>query len=381
MQTIEVLDSDLVPFIELIFKAKKTPHIKGRPGSGKSKQIEAYARKMNEKYAAEGGYGFFLLDMSKANVADILGFLMPEDQTIIDANGNSVVIKAGRYTYPYWAYDLFTGRPAHTYKYGVIVLEEWAQGDPEVKRTSAPLIYDRRVGLYHFPDFDVIMLGNTGKDRSGETREYDFIINRTVQATLKPTLANFLVVAQELGMTPLTMAFAKRNEQDLFYGETPKEQGPHLTQRSLHALDDIIKAAMAEGRDLDDPLVSVAAAGAVGFAAAQIYMAFVKARHEIPTISEVLRNPTGCRIPDKLDVLTFLVFDLAAKTTKDNITAIAQYVARLSTDMGVSYFNAATARDEGLIFTREFSQFSQKNITLMSAAALRKATMQRAALN
>jgi hypothetical protein len=378
MQAIEILDSDLIPFVEMIFKAKKTPHIKGRPGSGKSKQIEAYARRMNKKYADDGGYGFFVLDLSKANIADFNGFLMPEKETVIDHAGNPVEIMAGKYTMPFFCYDLFTGRPIQSFKRGCIVLEEWAQGEGEVKRACAPLIYDRRIGLWQFPDFDVIMLGNTGKDRSGETKEYDFIINRTVEVTLKPTLANFLVVATELGMTPITMAFAKRNEMDLFYGEKPKEQGPHLTQRSLHALDDIIKVAMAD-RSLDDPLISIAASATIGFGHGQIYMALIKARNEIPTISEVLANPLGCRIPEKLDMLTFLVFDLASKAKRENMPQLAQYINRLSTDMGASFFNAVTQRDEQLVFTREFSQFSQKNITLMSAAALRKATMQRGA--
>src|SRR4029077_4384809 len=281
--------------------------------SGKSKQIEAYAHRMNEKYKDDGGYGFFLLDLSKANIADFNGFLMPEKETVIDHAGNPVEIMAGKYTMPFFCYDLFTGRPIQSFKRGIIVLEEWAQGEGEVKRACAPLIYDRRIGLWQFPDFDVVMLGNTGKDRSGETREYDFIINRTVEVTLRPTLANFLVVATELGMTPITMAFAKRNETDLFYGDKPKEQGPFLTQRSLHALDDIIKAAIADGRSLDDPLLDVAAAATIGFGMGQVYMAFVKARAEIPTVSEVVRDPAGCRIPEKLDMLTFLVFDLATK--------------------------------------------------------------------
>jgi len=372
MHTMQIQDTDFFAFVKMIFKARRTPYIKGPPGSGKSAMTEALARELNEFYKDEGGYGYFEIDMSKANIADWQGFLMPEDETIIDADGQEVKIKAGKYTYPYWAYDKFTGRPMHTFKRGVIVFEEWAQGEPEVKRAGASMIYGRRMGLYHFPDFDCILLGNRDIDRAGATKEYDHIINRLTIAEMKPTLKNFLIVASDFGMTPITMAFAARNTDKVFAAVAPKEQGAYMTQRSLHALDDIVKAGMSEGRDLDDPIMLIAAAGTVGMEGATDYMAFAKARHEIPTVSEVVRNPSGCRIPHKLDLMTFLVYDLASKTDRANIAAVAEYIARLQSDMASTYFDALTRRDKSMINTREFIAYSKANLSLTAAVAMRQ---------
>src|SRR6186713_3631346 len=125
----KILAHDLHLFLDLMFAGRAVAKIESAPGAGKSKQIEAYARKMNKKYADDGGYGLFVLDMSKANLADLLGYLLTREVTDTDANGNPVAVTQGRYSYPYWLYDWFTGTPAYKFKRGLIVLEEWGQGE------------------------------------------------------------------------------------------------------------------------------------------------------------------------------------------------------------------------------------------------------------
>ena len=372
MQLSQIQDTDFGSFLTMIFRARRTPYIKGPPGSGKSAMAEAYARRMNELYAADGGYGYFEIDMSKANIADWAGFMMPKPEIIIDADGQPIEIMAGKYTYPYWAYDKFTGRPLHSFKRGMVVFEEWAQGDTEVKRASSSFLHGRRMGLWHFPEMDCVLLGNRDIDRAGTTKEYDHIINRLTIVEMKPTLQNFLVVANELGMTPITMAFAARNTKDVFDAGIPKEQGPYLTQRSLHAMDDIIKAAIAEGSDLEDVLVLTAANGTIGMAGATAYMAFVKARHEIPTVSQVVNDPMGTKTDMRLDLLTFLIYDLASKVDRSNIGPIAAYIMRLQSDMSSTFFDAATRRDPSLVMTKEFTTYSKANVTLNTAAVMRR---------
>jgi hypothetical protein len=364
MKLMKILDYDLESFLNLIFRAKRTPYIKGPPGSGKTQKLKRYAREQGPDY------GYFEIDMSKANIADWGGFLMPEKETIVDADGQPVEIMAGKYTYPDWAYDKFTGRPLHSFKRGCIVFEEWAQGDVEVKKAASPMLLGRELGRWSFPEFDCCLLGNRDSDRAGATKEYDHIINRLTIVEMQPTLKNFLVVASELGMTPITMAFAARRTDQVFNAGIPKEQGPYLTQRSLHALDDIIKSALAEGRDLEDPLLLTAAVGTIGMGDSSDYMAFVKARHEIPTVSQVVADPHHCPVPARLDLVTFLIYDLASKVDRSNIAEIAAYIMRLQSDMSSTFFDAATRRDPTLVSTKEFITYAKANLGLMSAAVV-----------
>jgi len=370
----KILAHDLHLFLDLMFAGRAVAKIESAPGAGKSKQIEAYARKMNKKYADDGGYGLFVLDMSKANLADLLGYLLTREVTDTDANGNPVAVTQGRYSYPYWLYDWFTGTPAYKFKRGLIVLEEWGQGEGEVKRACAPLIYDRRLGEWRFPDFDMVVLSNRAQDRSGVTKEYDLIINRWNEVELQPTLEGFLEASHELGMLPLTQAFAARNEKELFHEiRVPEVQGPWMTQRSLHKMDDIVQAALAKGMQFGDKLLLAAISGGVGPDNANRYIAFADARTKIPAVSAIIADPDGVPIPAELDVLSFLVFDLAAKTKHENVEKIFQYVRRMKSDMAVTYFHAACTRDDTLVGTKQFSAFAMDNLGVLTAVAARKA--------
>jgi hypothetical protein len=368
----KLLAEDLHDFMDIVFAGKATLKVNGEPGAGKSKQAEAYARRQAIKYGEDGGYGLFIFDLSCTNLADLMGYLMPT--TITDTvQGVSQEVLAARYTYPYWAYDYTTKLPAYKFKRGLIILEEWGQGDPEVKRACAPLINDGRLGMWRFEGFDIIVLSNRAEDRSGVTKEYDFTINRWVEVDLIATLNGFLAAGGDLGMTPLTLAYASRRTDRLFQAKVPEKQGPWMTQRSLHRFDDIIKASALKGIGLDHPLMLNVAVGAIGEADAYDYMAFAEARSKIPTISTIVADPEGAPIPTELDVLMFLVFDLASKTKRDNVAPIFKYVSRLKSDMGCTYFHAATRRDDTLVSTKEFSQFAIDNLTLLSAVAGRKA--------
>jgi len=368
----KILAEDMHALMATCFAGDLTLKLTSEPGAGKSKQAEAYARMMNERHKDDGGYGCFIFDLSSGNFNDFMGYLMPKEITDKDWQGQSQEVLAAKYTYPYWAYDIFTGKPAYQFKRGLIILEEWGQGELDVKKPCAPLINDKRLGLWRFDGFDIIVLSNRDIDRSGVTPEFDNIINRWCEAELVATLKGFLVAGAKLGMTPLTLAFAARNEKDLFQGKVPEKQGPWLTQRSLHKFDNVIRANAKRGVDITDPLMQVIAAGTIGPGAAGIYMAFAEARSKIPTVAAIVADPANAPVPSELDVLMFLVFDLASKTTRANITAIAGYIRRLSSGMQVTYFNACTQRDETLVSTQEFSEFAVKNITLLSTVAARR---------
>ena len=73
----KILAENFHEFMKMCFAAGATVKAESEPGAGKSKKVEAYARAMNEKYKDDGGYGLFVFDMSKANIADLIGYLMP----------------------------------------------------------------------------------------------------------------------------------------------------------------------------------------------------------------------------------------------------------------------------------------------------------------
>lgn len=376
----KILAENMHKLMDAVFAAGVALKLTSEPGAGKSKQAEAYARRMAKKYATDGGYGLFIFDFSSGNFNDFLGYLMPKEITDTDVNGTSQEVLAAKYTYPHWAYCAITGLPAYKFKRGLIILEEWGQGELDLKKAGAPLINDGRVGLWRFParqigsdeGFDIVILSNRPEDRAGVTREFDHLINRWCEAELVATLNGFLVAGALLGMTPLTLAFAARNEKILFQGKVPEEQGPWMTQRSLERFDKVIRAN--PHLDITDPLMDVIGVGLIGKGAHDVYKAFAHARTRIPPVSAIVADPDNAPVPSEMDVMMFLVFDLASKTTRANISPISTYVKRLSSAMQVTYFDACCRKDETLASTEEFSAYAINNITLLSVVAARTAT-------
>lgn len=348
--------------LEINFAAGLPVMLKGASGIGKTEMAMDYAE-------AQGpDYGFFEMNLATASLPDIIGLQMPIKENYVDAEGQPMEITVSKFAYPYFMRDKRTGRPAFTYSRGMIVLEEYGQATGDVKRACAPIIREKRNGEYLFPaQTDVLLLSNRPEDRSGVSKDFDFLINRRNELTVNASLDAWLVWAHAKGITTMSMAFASRNEDKVFANKAPEKQGPWLTPRSLASGDAFLVEAQKRGLGLDDTLVRNNLNGIIGEGYAHVYIAFAKVRDSLPTFKEILDNPTGTRVPDGPDQMMFLAFDLAAKAKRENIKQIVAYIKRMPTDMSVAFYRAATQRDRTLVSTTEFGNWAVENLTLLSA--------------
>lgn len=346
----------------LNFSAGLPVLVRGASGVGKTE--------MGMQYAEEQGpdYGVFELNAATANLPDIMGVLMPGKETWPDADGSIREITTGRYAYPYFMRDKRSGLPAFCFKRGLVIIEEYGQATGDVKRALASLIWEKRVGEWRFPaDCDVLLLSNRVEDRSGVSKDFDFIINRRVELDVKADLDGWLVWAHDHGISNTSLAYAHRNEVKVFHNKAPEKQGAWLTPRSLVSVDRQVAAALKLGYKLDDMFLWENIAGAVGQGIATEYVAFAKIRDTLPTISSIIADPTGAKLPPQMDQQIFLVFDLASKATKDNIVPIIQYINRMPSDFAIAFYRSAMQRDSALRSTKAFGDWACQNVSLLSA--------------
>lgn len=348
--------------MEMLFEAGITVIIKSKPGQGKTSMLK--------QYAADQGpdHGLFELNGSLANVPDFMGWFYRTQEQYVDYDGNDVTLDTGRYTTPYFLFDKFSGRPACQFRRGTIVIEEYGQTDLDLKKALGQTTLEKRVGQHPLPaGFNIVLLSNYDTDRSAVGRDYDFLINRRAELHMHNTIDNWLVFAHAKGMLNMSMAFASIENHKVFEGETPKDQGPFLTPRSMELLDDFMKVVVNAKADIsEDPLVRITASGIVGSGAAHQYIAFAGLRSKIPSIAQIIKDPDGTRVPDKTDQQMFLVFNMADKADKDNIKQLVRYMARLLPDMAVAFYRNALMRDRSLMQCREFGDWAVANKTLLS---------------
>jgi hypothetical protein len=350
--------------MELLFKAGIPVERRGASGIGKSDDATDYAEKQGPDY------GLFELNAATANLPDVLGLQMPQNETHVNAAGEPINIIAGRFSYPYFMRDKRTGRPAMCFNRGMFLIEEYGQANPDVKRGLAQLIWNRRNGEYLFPEkTDVLILSNRPEDRSGVTKDFDFLINRRAVLDVRASLDPWLVWAHDHGVSNVALAFGSRNEDLVFSNKAPEKQGPWLTPRSLVSADKFVCEAEDAGMPLDHPIVRQTVAGIMGEGNAHQYIAFAKIRHSIPSLQAILSDPQGTDVPGQPDMQMFLVFDLASKATKQNLKPIITYLKRFPQDFAMAFYRSAMQRDEGLRSTKEFGDWAVDNAQLLSAIA------------
>lgn len=349
--------------LEINFAAGLTVMFRGASGIGKTELALAYAEEQGEDY------GLFELNCALASLPDVIGIMMPHKEKYIDADGSEQEITAAHFAYPYFMRDKRTGKPAFMFKRGMVVLEEYGQGQGDVKRALAGVMREKRAGEHLFPiQTDVLLLSNRVEDRSGVSKDYDFLINRRTELEVHADLEGWLIWAHGHDITNATMAYAARNTKLVFANKAPEKQGPWLTPRSLESADHFLKAAIAKGLDLDDPLVRVNLAGIIGEGYAHGYIAFAKIRDKLPSLQSILNDPQHAHLPkDELDQMMFLAFDLASKVKKETMKAIVTYVKRMPADFSFAFYRSSMKRDPALRSTKEFGDWAMENVGLLAA--------------
>lgn len=356
--------SDVLRSLEIAFEAGLPVKLDGAPGIGKTESALAYAERQGPDY------GLFELNCAVSSLPDVIGMPTMEKERFTVADGETTEIISARYAYPYFMRDKRTDLPAFLFKRGLIVLEEYGQAQADVKRALAPVMWEKRVGQHKFPDgCDVLILSNRPEDRSGVTKDFDFLINRRVELQLRAELDGWIVWAHTHNVSNMSMAYAARNEGKVFSNKAPEKQGPWLTPRSLVSADKWLAKAAKRGLGLDDDLVRINLGGLISDGTAHEYIAFAKLRDKLPSIDAIIADPTGVAVPREADRMMFLAFDLASKTKRENFKPIAIYMDRLPSDFSIAFYRSAVQRDTALRSTKEFGDWAVKNQQLLAAVS------------
>lgn len=355
--------TDCLASIAIHAESGNTLCIHGPSGIGKTS--------VTEQFVAAQGEPFFysVLNGATANLADTIGFMVPHKVDYSGPNGEKVTVPHGHFTYPFYFMDRRTHMPAFMFQRGVVVVEEWGQASPDVKRALATLVLEKRQGDHKLPkDFQIILLTNRTQDRSGVGKDFDFVINRRVDIEFKPELDPWVVWASDNGVDPLFIAFAARNPEIVFSGKHPEKQGPWCTPRSLVAASKTWQAMKHRNVDFDDDtsLVVQNLTGSLGGTALQL-MAFLKIGHQLPKLESIVKDPTGTHVPDQADAQMILTFELAHKATHENINALATYMKRLPKAFSVTFVKTATKRNQSLISTGAVKSWVIDNQQLLAA--------------
>lgn len=364
--------SDLRPAIVHNIEAGISTHLASPPGVGKSDFVEDLIKWLNKR-DGEGTWGFVTCFLATFSPTDLMGYMVPTK--IVNPDGSQAL--ASVFTTPSWMMTAPSekyphGRHINTYKRGIVFLDEWSQADGDTKKAAAQLKLKGEIGPHKLhKGISVISAGNRSSDRSGVTKEFDFVINREQRIDITPDLVSWQNWAIANNVTPLTIAFATSNPNIMFGDEVPKEQGPWTTPRSMCMADRLLQQYMSVngGEIPNDPALAEQLHGMMGPGAAQ-YLAHMKLAREMPKYDEIVRDPKGAKLPKAPDAQMLVCYSLAHQIKPKDATPVVEYIDRLDKEFAVTFATTACKKQPMLVAEDAFDKWARKNSSLMAAIAL-----------
>ncbi len=350
--------------------ARIATHLKSSPGRGKSDFVEALAAYLSKRDGFE--WGFTTAFLATYTPSDLLGYMVPTKVT----NPDGTQALASVFTTPPWMMTKPTaeyphGRHINTYKRGIVFLDEFGQADGDTKKSAAQLMLKGQVGPHRLHEGIGVIAASNGKgDRSGVTKDFDFLINRQDEINITDDFASWEAWAVSHGIMPLTISFAKQNPQIVFADGVPSEQGPWTTPRSLCMADHLlqIKAKRNGGEIPDDAATAEQIQGIMGAGAAQ-YFGFIKLEREMPRYEDIIKNPGGVKVPSKPDAQMLVCYSLAYQVKPKDAAAVVEYMERMPKEFAVTFATTACKKQPMLVAEAAFDKWARQNSSLMAAIA------------
>lgn len=357
--------ADLPEIITPYIEANEPVQIASAPGVGKSESLDQMVASFSERDGFE--WGLCKVFIAALSTVDMYGFLVPGEATYTDNSGRQHTTRISEFTMPPWMISV-DGKPMNSYRRGVVVFEEWDKGDPDTKKASAEPILNGALGRHRLhKGISRVVLVNRSEDRSGTTRNFDFIINRRGELTFQSSMQGWLKWAMTRNVDPIFTSFAERYPQVVFTNKVPDVQGPFVTPRSLVKVNNVLsKRRDAEGEIIIDDVSNEMALGYLGLAATAQLTAWLKVKTDTPDWDDIVKSPEAVEVPERADACLMSCHECAHRVDLRTVGQVVRYMRRMPKEFAMTFAQAAVHRLPRLIADREMIAWARENRSLLN---------------
>ena len=255
----------------------------------------------------------------------------------------------------------------------LVMLDEIAKAPQFIKNVLAPIVYERRVGAYHFVEGSVVFAGtNLSIEGLGDSIQAH-LKNRLIFVKMrKPTAEEWVQWATDAGVNATVIAFVhnetrvmasfldyekggnfegKNMSKDNGFVFNPKSvQDSYATPRSLVAAGDILDEGLGV---LDDATLEAALCGAVGATTAEAMASFIRFGKDICDYSRVIADPDKAPISSNPTAQLIQIFQFVSRVAdRKEAEAIVKYVWRMRAEIQSIFCNTvATSQSVNMFAT------------------------------
>lgn len=319
--------------------------VRSMPGMGKSEAINQVAAELSAEWEQE--VGIHTVFLSQIEPYDVGGIMMP-----VEVDGT---LHTKRSVSP------LLGKLAD-YPYGLLFLDEFAQANPDVQKTTGELLLKGLAGDTQLPITTlVIAASNRLHDRSGVTKTLAFIENRRMLVELRPDVDGWIDWALQNGVTPAAVTFAKQHPGIVFPDSVPDKPGPFCTPRSLTQLDRMLV-------EMPEALQPAVINGYLGEGAGAQFSAHMRMFGELADFEDVVEAPMKAKLPDRPDATYAMMQLVAFKVTQDTADPVFDYLMRMPKEFQISGIRTCLMRCRQIVGTPKFSKWVMENRDLILKA-------------
>lgn len=266
----------------------------------------------------------------------------------------------------------------------LVFLDEIAKAPQFIKNVLAPIMYERRVGNFHFVAGSVVVgATNMAIEGLGDSI-LPHLRTRLVKVRMRKSLEDWLLWAQDNDISPSVIAFVKMNPWVMdsfldyeaggkFAGKDLSKDNPlifnpkvvqdgYFSPRTGHAASDVIKRCAAFG--LDDETMNAALQGTIGVPATEALGAFVRFERSIPVFERVVAEPLTTPIDDNPSAQLVQIYQFINRvSSREEAAAITQYVRRMRKEMQTLMGNTVANSNRIGVFASctEFAELLREN--------------------
>lgn len=366
---IEQMQEVLLPYIE----ANEPVQVAGPPGIGKSEVVQQMVKANSERDGFE--WGLCLLFAAALSPVDMYGFLVPGETVWIDIEGKKHTSRISEFTVPPWMMSI-DGKPMNAYKRGIVVFEEFDKSDPDTKKAAAEPILNGSLGRHRLHSgISRVILVNRAEDRSGTTKNFDFLINRRGELNFQASMDGWLKWAMSRNVDPIFTSFAERHPAVVFTNKVPDVQGPFVTPRSLVKCNNVMSQRRTEkGEIVVDDVTNQVAQGYLGTAATAQLMAWLKVKTETPDWDDIVKRPEQVEVPARADACLMSCHECAHRVDMRTINPVITYMRRMPKEFAMTFAQAAIHRMPKLIVDRGMIAWARENRSLLNIIGGGRAT-------
>jgi hypothetical protein len=253
----------------------------------------------------------------------------------------------------------------------IVMLDEIAKAPQFIKNVLAPIIYERRVGAYHFVEGSVVFAGtNLAIEGLGDSIQAHLRNRLVVVKMRKSTSEEWVKWATDAGVNPTVIAFVANEPRVMesfidyekggkYEGKTlSKENGmifnpkstqlAYATPRSLVAAGDILDTCLG---NVDDDTLELALVGTVGEVTAGAMASFVRFGQDICEYSRVIADPDKAPLSDNPTAQLIQVFQFVSRaSSRPEAESIVKYVWRMRAEMQSIFCNTVSSSQRAGLF-------------------------------